>query len=135
MRRNNKKRLIPLALALVLALVGAALAVPTFQVVVQQVGQGTETITTPVGRAAVNYNIDWSTLKVTSVDVAFDQAPGDGSVVQVYIYDNSGTLIGEGQATISGDTTTSVTVSLTTQPNLLDMDSIQLIVVGKEVSP
>ena len=135
MRRSTKRRLIPLTLALVLAMVGAALAIPGITVNVQKIGSGETAIVAPVGSAAVNYNIDWTSLTVTSVDVSFDVAPGDGSVVQVYIYDSNSNLVGEGQATVSGSSTTSVTVTLSTQPSIFDLDSVKLVVVGPTVSP
>lgn len=108
MRRNNKKRLIPLTLALVLALVGAALAVPSITVNVQELGQGSKTITSTVTTADVTWNLNPNNPDyVVSATVTITTDPGAGTLY-VKLYSGT-TLVAWGQVTLDGSGTYTVT--------------------------
>lgn len=57
MRRSTKKKVIPLALALALALIGATLAVPLISVNVQDIGTGSGDVVNPISYANFTWNL------------------------------------------------------------------------------
>jgi len=89
MRRSTKKKVIPLALALALALIGAALAVPTFTVNVQNIGAGGPTAVTVPGGVA-QANVEWVLATnpdfVKGVKVTFDQDLPAGTTIIIKVY-------------------------------------------------
>ena len=112
MRRSTKRRLIPLALALALAVVGAALAVPTISVTVQDLGQGQATIQSEVSGATIKWNLDAnnpdyldSTKEVTVTISAGTIANTNGGTLYVKLYSGT-TLVAVGSVTLDGSTTT-----------------------------
>jgi hypothetical protein len=110
MRRSTKRRLIPLALALVVAMVGAALAVPSITVNVQQIGAGaSDTMTTPVGEVDVNWNLDQNNPdNLASIEVKIDSNPGQGTLYVKFYRDNTLKYIAE--IGLSSTTDTSFTI-------------------------
>ncbi|NJE85354.1 hypothetical protein E3E23_05900 [Thermococcus sp. CX2] len=140
MRRTNKKRLIPLALALVLALVGTALAVPTITVTVQDLGQGNEIVSSEVTGATVSWNLDTNLDYVDSINVdiaATTIANTAGGTLYVKIYSDT-TLIAMATINLDGSTTsfTNVPLTLVNDPNndgklgLDEFDSIYVVYEG-----
>ncbi|WP_457743079.1 hypothetical protein [Thermococcus sp.] len=100
MRSRTKRRIIPLAVALVLAIVGAALAVPQITLNVQQLGAGSSVITSSVGKA----NITW-VLNPNNPDYIFAakftlNATINGTVI-VKIYDSTGNLVAYNSTTLT----------------------------------
>ena len=99
MRRSTKKRLIPLALALALAMVGAALAVPSITVHVKGVGAGGPTrIENPIQQADVSWNLDTTTdpdvISGIHVDLTIDSTVATFSgKVYIKFLDNSDNLV------------------------------------------
>ncbi|ASJ08083.1 hypothetical protein A3L11_02120 [Thermococcus siculi] len=91
MRRSTKRRLIPLALALALAIVGAALAVPQIIVNVQELDKGTGGYTQTVSSAAVNWNLDFQggEYVVTGAIIHLNQDPQGAGHVYVVINDQN----------------------------------------------
>ncbi|WP_297535647.1 hypothetical protein [Thermococcus sp.] len=88
MRSKTKRRIIPLALALVLAIVGAALAVPVIKVTVQEIGAGSNTITTPIGTVSVDWNLNKNNPDIlNNISVTVNTNPGAGALY-VKFYDN-----------------------------------------------
>jgi len=138
MRRSNKKRLIPLALALVLALVGAALAVPTINMTVQKIGVGDATdndvIVSPVDTATLNWVLDDTNPDfVEAVNLTFDKDISAGSTIYVKFY-KDGSLVSGGvtkypvQNLISANT--EIKIDLDNEIDLQDFDEVKIIVVG-----
>ncbi|NJE10866.1 hypothetical protein [Thermococcus sp. MAR1] len=124
--RRNKKRLIPLALALVLALVGAALAVPAITVNVQEIGAGgPKVVSVPGGVSTAD--VDWVLATnpdyVKGVKVTFDQ-PLDAGVtiiVKVYASDDDPTAPNTAPTTVKSVTLSSALAANT--PYEIDFDS------------
>ncbi|NJE30016.1 hypothetical protein E3E38_03000 [Thermococcus sp. 18S1] len=89
MRRSNKKRLIPLALALALALIGTALAVPAITVSVQSIGAGGPVLVDVPGGVS-QADVDWELATnpdyVAGVKVTFDQDLPTGTRIIVKVY-------------------------------------------------
>lgn len=110
MRRVNRRRLIPLALALVLALVGTALAVPSITVNVQELGQGSKVITSQVTEADVSWTLDSTNPDyVTGATVTISTDPGSGTL---YLKLYSGTtLVAVSSVTLDGSGTYTITFS------------------------
>jgi hypothetical protein len=110
MRRNNKKRLIPLALALVLAMVGAALAVPLISVSVQKVGGGSNSsVTIDTTSAAVNWDFDTTRQWIiTGAEISLDQGPGVDGTLDLYITLDDGTLVQASSSVTASSTSVSV---------------------------
>ena len=141
MRRSTKKKVIPLALALALALIGATLAVPTIQMHVQQIGVGDATsgaeITSPVGEAWLDWGLSTSNPDIlSSVTLKFDQDVPAGSTIYVKFY-NSGSYIDSVQysvtSAISAGTTVPIDVS-SLNLDISDFDEVKIIVVGPSVT-
>ncbi len=108
MRRNNKKRLIPLALALALSLISAALAVPAISFQAQRVGGGADTtVRVDTSQANVTWTISGTT--ITGATITLDQGPGVDSNWNLYVYLENGTVIQRSGTILSGSTSISVT--------------------------
>jgi len=141
MRRSTRRKVIPLVFALVLTIVGAALAVPTFTLNVQTIGEGgPETIEVPGGvtSAAVNWVLDGSNPDyVVSVNVQFDQTVPAGTTIYVKIYDSNGDIIAMGETTLSSDlaANTDVNIALSSSVEIKNMDQVAVVLLGPTVSP
>ena len=89
MRRSTKKKVIPLALALALALIGAALAVPAITVNVQNIGAGGPKLVQVPG-GVTQADVDWVLATnpdfVKGVKVTFDQALDEGTTIIIKVY-------------------------------------------------
>jgi len=138
MRRNAKKRLIPLALALVLAIVGAALAVPSINVTVQELGQGSAVIASSIKDATVKWNLDDNPDYLDSTgEVTVDLSSSNNTILsggKIYVKLYSGTtLIAVGSATLaSGTTTYTVDLTIVSDPNgdgLIGLDEFDVVYV------
>jgi len=134
-RKANQKRLIPLLLALVATMVGAALAVPTFNLNVQSIGEGgPEQITVPGGVASANVNwvLDSNPDYVKGVSLSFDQDLNSGTTIYAKVYDSSGKLIAEGSTKLSSAlaTGTSVEIDLNTTVEIKNMNQVAIVLVG-----
>ncbi len=108
MRNSTKRKIIPVAFALVLSLIGSALAVPVIQVNVQQLGAGSNVITSDVQQA----NITWI-LSTTNPDyiqgVTFTLNTTVSGTIYVKLYDSSGALIQYNKTVITNTNTGTVT--------------------------
>ncbi len=134
-RKANQKRLIPLLLALVATMVGAALAVPTFNLNVQNIGEGgPQAINVPggVANANVNWVLDNNPDYVKGVSVSFDQDLASGTTIYAKVYDSSGNLIALGSTTLSSALTagTAVEIDLNTTVEIKNMYQVAVVLVG-----
>ncbi len=136
-RKANQKRLIPLLLALVATMVGAALAVPTFTLNVQNIGEGgPQAINVPggVANANVNWVLDSNPDYVKGVSVSFDQDLASGTTIYAKVYDSSGNLIAQGSTTLSSDLTagTAVEIDFGSSIEINNMDQVAVVLVGPQ---
>lgn len=144
MRRSTKRRLIPLALALALAMVGAALAVPSITVHVQSIGVGSNSsilnpgVNHALDDAKVNWILDSSDPDfVTGFNVILNDDLSSGAVVYVKVFDSSNVLLSNGSVTIgsSGYTAgTPLTVPLKSKIDISQIDRVTVIVKNPELS-
>ncbi|WP_297435943.1 hypothetical protein [Thermococcus sp.] len=112
--RSNKKRLIPLALALVLAMVGAALAVPQISVTIQNLGQGSKTITSTVNAASVDFTVSSDGTQITGVKVkVVDQNdnPVTSGTVYVQLLDSGNNVVASGSGSPDSNGIVTITFS------------------------
>ncbi|WP_297508597.1 hypothetical protein [Thermococcus sp.] len=132
-----KRSVVPLALALVLAIVGAALAVPTFTLHVQNIGEGgPQQITVPggVANANVNWVLDSNPDYVKGVKVSFDQDLSSGTTIYVKVYNSSGTVIAQGSQTLSSDLSagSSIEIDFSSSVEIGNMDQVAVVLVGPQ---
>ncbi|AEK73420.1 hypothetical protein GQS_07610 [Thermococcus sp. 4557] len=133
MRRSNKKRLIPLALALVLAMVGAALAVPAITVNVQQVGGGSNTdAKIDTTTAAINWDISGTT--ITGATITLDQGPGVDSTWDLYITLDDDNVIHVNGNIGASDTTITVSSGINIDLTQNYIKSVSLVIAGNQVN-
>ncbi|MBP1911360.1 hypothetical protein [Thermococcus stetteri] len=88
-RRIDQKRLIPLVLALLVTMVGAALAVPSINVKVQGIGQGTDMIVHP-SNVTVTWTLDQNNPDILNgIHVVVANDPGSGVLYIKFYKDNT----------------------------------------------
>ena len=132
-----KRSVVPLALALVLVVVGAALAVPTFTLHVQNIGEGgPQQITVPggVANANVNWVLDNNPDYVKGVKVSFDQDLSSGTTIYVKVYNSSGTVIAQGSQTLSSDLSagSSIEIDFSSSVEIGNMEKVAVVLVGPQ---
>lgn len=108
MRSSTRKKLLPLVFALVVTVVGAALAVPLITVNVQQLGAGSSVITSDVKAA----NVTWI-LSSTNPDyiagVSFTLDTNVTGTIYIKLYDSTGALVAYNTTTLTNSTSGTVT--------------------------
>jgi hypothetical protein len=148
-RRANQKKLIPLVLALLATMVGAALAVPAINVSVQQIGAGGPAkVQNPIKSTTFVWDLDSSdpdilnNLNITvnlNTTVASSLSSGvlyikfyEGSTVHVYTYTISSTINDGDTIQISGsDVASTVGASSNKLEDILPhIDSIAVVYKG-----
>ncbi|NJE54286.1 hypothetical protein [Thermococcus sp. 21S9] len=149
MRRNARKRLLPLVFALVLTVVGAALAVPQITVKLQPLGQGQASYPSQYNiTAAVNFQLSSNGSVVTGVKVYLDDTNNAfqvqaGDTVYVQLLDYNDQVIAYGSGTVQQDTTTGalyVSVTTFTYENgyssipIDQLSSVKVIYQGQEIT-
>ncbi|MDI3475129.1 MAG: hypothetical protein PWQ79_95 [Thermococcaceae archaeon] len=123
MRRSTKKKIMPLALALVLAIIGAALAVPTINVSVQELGQGSKVIASSVSAVDVKWTMDSSNPDyVAGATVTVTGDPGSGTLY-LKLYDGN-TLVNYYTINLDGSGTYNVNFG-----NSVSLDSFDTVYV------
>jgi len=148
MRRGARKRLLPLVFALVLTVVGAALAVPQISVKLQPLGIGNAVYPDQYQITAdVNFQLSDDGLTVTGVKVYLidndqnvDVQAGD--TVYVQLLDSTNKVIAYGNGTVKGDATTGFYAEITNFKyqngyNSIPIDelsSVKVIYKGKEIT-
>lgn len=150
MRRRAKRRIVPLALALALAIVGAALAVPSITVNIQNIGAGSGEVQNPIKSVDIKWDLDKTNpdilnhLNITihlDTTVASSLSSGtlyikfyEGTTVHVYKYEITSTSpINDGDTIqISGaDVASTVGASSTNLEDILPkIDKIAVVYVG-----
>ncbi len=123
MNRRLKKAL-PLLGALVFLMVGAALAVPTINLTVQDLGQGYATIRSNIKNAKITWNLNDTNpdyLKLNggvTIDLSDSQNTiEDNGKIYVKLYQGT-TLVAKGEVTLSSGTTIyDVDLTLVNDPN------------------
>ena len=141
MRRSTRRKVIPLVFALVLTIVGAALAVPTFNLKVQTIGEGgPETIEVPGGvtSAAVNWVLDGSDPDyVAGVKLKFDQTVPSGTTIYVKIYDKDGKIITKKDKTLQSDlnANTEIEIDFDSNVEIKNMDQVAVVLLGPTENP
>ncbi|NJE49701.1 hypothetical protein [Thermococcus sp. 9N3] len=132
MRRNAKKRLLPLVFALVLTLLGTALAVPKIGITVQKVGAGTtDTVAIDTTKAAVNW--EFSGLVITGATITLDKGPGVDGNWTFYVTLENGTVISK-TGSITSDQTTITVSGLNIDLEDTYITKVSLVIAGKQVS-
>ncbi|MEO2151836.1 MAG: hypothetical protein ABGW50_04190 [Thermococcus sp.] len=142
MRRNARKRLLPLVFALVLTVVGAALAVPQISVKLQPLGQGQESYPSQYDiTAAVNFYLSSDGSTVTGVKVYIvDNDPivnvqvGDTVYVQLIGSDGT-TVLWSGNDQIQQDTSGNLYVEITgIGVSVEELGSVKVTYQGQEIT-
>jgi len=139
MRRRTKRRIIPLALALALAMIGAALAVPTITLHIQELDAGTDSMPQTVYHAYINWGLSSDAQYITSATITLTDNSGNKvgtSSDTVYL------IIDGTKYTATYQSTGVYTVDFTDGGNSngipLDnshLNSVTVIFQGQEVSP
>jgi len=134
MRRSAKKRLIPLVFALVLTLIGTALAVPRISISVQKVGGGANsTVAVDTTKAAVNWVISSNEPVITGATITLDKGPGVNGTWTFYVKLDDGTVVTKtGQ--IKADQTTITVSNLNINLAASYITEVSLVIAGKQVS-
>lgn len=133
-----KRRFLKFAPAIAIALVGLvtmALAVPVFGLVVQALGEGSNTINSPVNNGAVNFILDPTNPDyITGVSVNFDQDLAANTIIYAKIYDAGGTLIALGSTTLGSTLIagTYVTINFPTSVQISQVDTVAIVVQGPQ---
>ena len=86
MKRNARRRLLPLVFALVLTVVGAALAVPNISIHIQELDAGQSTLQQTVYNAYIDWSLSDDAQYVTSATIT--------------LTDNQGNKVGTGSDTV-----------------------------------
>jgi len=136
MRKRNSKKIAALGASLLLALIGAAFAVPVFQLNVQQIGEGGPAIITVPGGVTLA-NLTW-VLNTTNPDyvqgasVAFNRTLVTGTTIYIKIYNSTGSIIALGSVTLTTNLTagTPITVTFANQIEIKDMDKVGVVLLG-----
>ncbi|WP_297514468.1 hypothetical protein [Thermococcus sp.] len=142
MRRNARKRLLPLVFALVLTVVGAALAVPQISVKLQPLGQGQESYPSQYDiTAAVNFYLSNDGSTVTGVKVYIvDNDPNVnvqvGDTVYVQLIGSDGTtVLWSGNDQIQQDTSGNLYVEITgISVSVEELSSVKVTYQGQEIT-
>lgn len=130
---GENKRILVLLSTLGFLLVNAALAVPVINLNVQNIGEGSAPVTSPVDNANVkfllnNTNPDY----ITGAEVSFDKDVTTGSTIYVKLYDNSSNLLAVGSYVTNSFLTAGSSISLTfpNQVQISQVENVAVIVQG-----
>jgi len=132
MRRSTKKKILPLAFALVLAMIGAALAVPVITVNVQDIGAGEQSVLSPANNANVTWDLAANPDYVEGGYVSLDNTLNAGSIVYLKVYNSAGTLIAIGNYTVNTTISagTPIPIAFNSSVNVQDMYNVAVVAVG-----
>ncbi|WP_099209334.1 hypothetical protein [Thermococcus henrietii] len=134
MRRNAKKRLIPLVFVLVLTLLGTALAVPRIGISVQKVGGGANsTVAVDTTKAAVNWEFSSNEPVITGATITLDKGPGVNGTWTFYVTLDNGNVISQ-TGSIKADQTTITVSNLNIDLENNYITKVSLVIAGKQVS-
>jgi len=139
---NGKlKKALPLMGALVFLMVGAALAVPSINVNLQNLGSGNKQFSSTLNVTAhVNFHLSPDGSQVTGVKVYLTGADvQSGATVYVHLLDSNGNTLATGHGTVDQDTNNNYYVDITsfdgnTNVSISQLDSVEVIYQGQEIT-
>ena len=138
MRRNARKRLLPLVFALVLTVVGVALAVPTISVELQKLGAGSKEFQSSLDVTAhVNFKLSADGTTVTGVTVYLTGNDVEtDATVYVHLIDTNGNDLASGDGTVQKDASGNYYVDISFNPgvSINDLDGVKVIYKGQEIT-
>ncbi|WP_297521577.1 hypothetical protein [Thermococcus sp.] len=139
MRRSTRRKLVPLALALALAMVGAAFAVPQITVYVQQLGAGNNPVVSPTNDAWVNFTLDTTNPDyITAVSANFSSTLPAGTYVAIKLYLTNQSAPVVASTTLSSALTAGQFTSdlpLPYEVDISDLNNVSVVVKSPTYSP
>ena len=130
---SGNKRVLVILSALAFLLVNAALAVPVINLNVQNIGEGSAPVTSPVDNGNIKFLLNSTNPDyISGVEVSFDKDVSAGSTIYVKLYDNSSNLLAVGSYTINSILTaeTYITLQFPTQVQISQVENVAVVVQG-----
>ena len=130
---SGNKRVLVILSALAFLLVNAALAVPVINLNVQNIGEGSAPVTSPVDNGNIKFLLNSTNPDyITGVEVSFDKDVSAGSTIYVKLYDNSSNLRAVGSYTPSVDLPmdTALPINLPAQVQISQVENVAVVVQG-----
>jgi len=130
---GGDKRVLVILSAFAFLLVNAALAVPVINLNVQNIGEGSAPVTSPVDNGNIKFLLNSTNPDyITGVEVLFDKDVPASSTIYVKLYDNSSNLLAVGSYTINSILTaeTYITLQFPTQVQISQVENVAVVVQG-----
>ncbi|KPU62402.1 hypothetical protein EP1X_09030 [Thermococcus sp. EP1] len=130
---GENKRVLAMLSAFAFLLVNVALAVPVINLNVQNIGEGSAPVTSPVDNGNIKFLLNSTNPDyITGVEVSFDKDVSAGSTIYVKLYDNSSNLLAVGSYTINSILTAGSYITLTfpTQVQISQVENLAVVVQG-----
>ena len=130
---SGNKRVLVILSALAFLLVNAALAVPVINLNVQNIGEGSAPVTSPVDNGNIKFLLNSTNPDyITGVEVSFDKDVSAGSTIYVKLYDNSSNLLAVGSYTINSILTAEsyITLQFPAQVQISQVENVAVVVQG-----
>jgi len=130
---SGNKRVLVILSALAFLLVNAALAVPVINLNVQNIGEGSAPVTSPVDNGNIKFLLNSTNPDyITGVEVSFDKDVSAGSTIYVKLYDNSSNLLAVGNYTINSILTAEsyITLQFPAQVQISQVENVAVVVQG-----
>ena len=130
---SGNKRVLVILSALAFLLVNAALAVPVINLNVQNIGEGSAPVTSPVDNGNIKFLLNSTNPDyITGVEVSFDKDISAGSTIYVKLYDNSSNLLAVGNYTINSILTAEsyITLQFPAQVQISQVENVAVVVQG-----
>ncbi|RLF76538.1 hypothetical protein DRN51_01945 [Thermococci archaeon] len=130
---SGNKRVLVILSALAFLLVNAALAVPVINLNVQNIGEGSAPVTSPVDNGNIKFLLNSTNPDyITGVEVSFDKDISAGSTIYVKLYDNSSNLLAVGSYTPPSflQSNTYVQVNFQNQVQISQVENVAVVVQG-----
>ena len=130
---SGNKRVLVILSALAFLLVNAALAVPVINLNVQNIGEGSAPVTSPVDNGNIKFLLNSTNPDyITGVEVSFDKDISAGSTIYVKLYDNSSNLLAVGSYTSPSflQSNTYVQVNFQNQVQISQVENVAVVVQG-----
>ncbi|RLF79673.1 hypothetical protein DRN38_05280 [Thermococci archaeon] len=130
---SGNKRVLVILSALAFLLVNAALAVPVINLNVQNIGEGSAPVTSPVDNGNIKFLLNSTNPDyITGVEVSFDKDISAGSTIYVKLYDNSSNLLAVGSYTINSILTAEsyITLQFPAQVQISQVENVAVVVQG-----
>jgi len=130
---SGNKRVLVILSALAFLLVNAALAVPVINLNVQNIGEGSAPVTSPVDNGNIKFLLNSTNPDyISGVEVSFDKDVSAGSTIYVKLYDNSSNLLAVGNYTINSILTAEsyITLQFPAQVQISQVENVAVVVQG-----